>query len=336
MYTNQTAGVISPGAASIVKDGAGNDWIAYRQKLNSATGWSRVETVNRINLDSSGQVSVIPTRNTYVTKPVPLGSTSLPAGPTFTKVENTSSRIHYSGTWTVDSNASDSGGSVSFSGVSGDSAELQFYGTAARVAVRTGINSGIADVKLDGVVVVNNVDTYSTPALYKQIIYEIEGLTEGTHTVSFQPNGTKNALSGMTSARLDYFEYVGPNAVDSSSGSLTYSGSGWGVFNLASDYGGSVKSSQVTGDFMQITLTGTNVKLFARKGPAAGKVDVYLDGVLVKNDFDLYSSSTVSQVLVYDSGTISSGSHTVKYVVTGLKNSSSTGYGNNFDFLVYK
>jgi hypothetical protein len=41
-------------------------------------------------------------------------------------------------------------------------------------------------------------------------------------------------------------------------------------------------------------------------------------------------------VLVYDSGTISSGSHTVKYVVTGLKNSSSTGYGNNFDFLVYK
>ncbi|MCC2686204.1 MAG: hypothetical protein K0R75_3103, partial [Paenibacillaceae bacterium] len=333
MYSWQTAGVIAPGATSVVLDGDGNRWMVYRQKVDDGTNWNRVVTVNRLVIDTSGNVDILPTRNTYVHKPVPLFG-SLPEDELQTRIENDDNRVSYTGTWTLDSSASDSGGSSKFAKNAGDKASLTFYGDSIRVGIRTGINSGKVDIRLDGTVVANNVDTYSDPTQYQQLIYENDGLTLGNHTISFEATGSKNALAGATSVRLDYFEYHGQTIADNESSLVTYHGSDFHTWNNAGDYDGSITSSQTAGDYVQYTFDGTHVKIYARKAPAAGKVDVYLDGVLVLDNYDLYRSSIQNQVLVYDSGTISAGNHTVKYQTTGQKNSASSGYGNNFDYLV--
>jgi hypothetical protein len=206
MQSWQTAGVIAPGATSVVRDGAGDRWMVYRQKVDSANGWTRVVCANKLEITDTGDVSITPTRNTYVRKPVPLTGL-LPADDPMTRVENTDSSISYTGTWTLDSNSNDSGGSSKFAKNAGNKAEFTFYGDSIRVGIRTGINSGKADIRLDGTLVVDNVDTYSSASQYQQIIYENDSLTLGTHTISFEATGTRNSLSGANSVRLDYFEY---------------------------------------------------------------------------------------------------------------------------------
>jgi hypothetical protein len=99
----------------------------------------------------------------------------LPADELQTRIENDNSRVSYTGTWTLDTSASDSGGSSKFAKNSGDKASLTFYGDSVRVGIRTGINSGKVNIRLDGTIV--NMDTYSDPAQYQQVIYENDGLT---------------------------------------------------------------------------------------------------------------------------------------------------------------
>jgi beta-xylosidase len=209
MYTWQTAGVIGAGATSIVVDGDNNRWMVYRQKVDTGENWARVVCVNRVEITMSGDVNIVPTRNTYARKPVPLTG-PLPADEAQTRIENTSSRINYTGSWTLDTNGSDSGGSSRFSGHVGDKASLAFYGDSIRVGIRTGINSGKVNIRLDGMIVASNVDTYSDPTQYQQLIYENDSLALGNHTISIEPTGTKNVNSGADSVRLDYFEYHTP------------------------------------------------------------------------------------------------------------------------------
>jgi hypothetical protein len=85
-----------------------------------------------------------------------------------------------------------------------------FYGDSIRVGIRTGINSGKVNIRLDGTIVASNVDTYSDPTQYQQLIYENDSLALGNHTISIEPTGTKNVNSGADSVRLDYFEYHTP------------------------------------------------------------------------------------------------------------------------------
>lgn len=55
--------------------------------------------------------------------------------------------------------------------------------------------------------------------------------------------------------------------------------------------------------------------------------DVYVDNITTPvATIDLYSSSNIYQALYYDTGTLSSGSHTVKIAVKGQKNPSSLDY----------
>jgi hypothetical protein len=66
-----------------------------------------------------------------------------------------------------------------------------------------------------------------------------------------------------------------------------------------------------------------------------GLVDVYLDGVLVLNDFDLYSNANISKVLIYSNNSLANTVHTLRIENTGLKNPSSSGNYVNIDYLVH-
>jgi hypothetical protein len=117
--------------------------------------------------------------------------------------------------------------------------------------------------------------------------------------------------------------YAAPITVDDTSGSITYSGT-WTTWTASGDYGGSDKYCNTVGAYTQFTFTGTSIKWISPKADNYGKADVYIDGVLDQSGIDCYSASKVYQQVVYSKTGLSNASHTIKVVVTGTKNPSSS------------
>jgi len=109
----------------------------------------------------------------------------------------------------------------------------------------------------------------------------------------------------------------------------------WPVSNNTLDTLGSVTWNNQTGSFAEFHFIGNRISYYARKGPQMGLVDVYLDGVLVLNDFDLYSNTNTSKALVYSNNNLANTVHTLRIENTGLKNPSSSGNYVNIDYLVH-
>jgi hypothetical protein len=62
--------------------------------------------------------------------------------------------------------------------------ECQFRGSSIRVIGLKAANCGYANIFLDGVQVVTNLDTYSSNTIYNATFFEKSGLTNGDHTVT--------------------------------------------------------------------------------------------------------------------------------------------------------
>lgn len=85
---------------------------------------------------------------------------------------------------------------IAISSTKGAKATLTFYGTGIRWIGQKDVNFGIGEVWLDGVKVAT-VDTYGrgADATFNKLHYENTNLTEGVHTISIVPTGTKNLSS---------------------------------------------------------------------------------------------------------------------------------------------
>ncbi len=124
-----------------------------------------------------------------------------------TLLQETSSRIAYSGTWSALSSRSDNGGASAYLNSAG-SASLTFDGTEVTWISRTSATSGIADVILDGVKVAT-VDRYSASNAFQVPVFTSGQLTPGTHTLTIVRTGGKNPSSGGTNLLVDGLEFVG-------------------------------------------------------------------------------------------------------------------------------
>lgn len=112
-----------------------------------------------------------------------------------------------------------------------------------------------------------------------------------------------------------------PVKIDDRDPAINYTGS-WSNYNDGGDYNGTEKYNNKAGDSAEFTFTGTSIKLISMKQRNMGKIDVYLDGVLDQADIDCYAPSTIKQQVMYSKDGLSSGSHTIKVVIKGTKNSS--------------
>lgn len=122
---------------------------------------------------------------------------------------------------------------------------------------------------------------------------------------------------------------------DSYKGAIYYSET-WPVSINALDTLGSVTWNNATNSFAEFHFMGNYIAYYARKGTQMGKVDVYLDDVLVLDDFDLYANTTINKFLVYSNSTLSNTVHTLRIVNTGLSNASATQNYINIDYLVHR
>lgn len=110
----------------------------------------------------------------------------------------------------------------------------------------------------------------------------------------------------------------------------------WTTSSNASDSLGTVNWSNKTGAFAEFHFVGNHISYYARRGSQMGIVDVYLDDVLVLDDFDLYSGPVQTKSLIYTNNNLQNTTHTLRIENTGLRNVNATNNYVNIDFLMHR
>ncbi len=105
-----------------------------------------------------------------------------PAGPVVSGalVQQTSTAIHYTGTWATASSPLFSGGSVRQSSTAGSSASYTFTGRGIALVSTLAMTRGTVRVYLDGKYV-TRVDMLDSPTVYQGIAWQTIWSTSGTH-----------------------------------------------------------------------------------------------------------------------------------------------------------
>jgi serine protease len=104
----------------------------------------------------------------------------------------------------------------------------------------------------------------------------------------------------------------------------------WSTHSLSSNYGGSVRRATAAGAGQSLTSTMQDVAIVSTRGPDRGKAQVLVDGVHTAT-VDLYRATTQYRRVVWSMSFDAAATHSVEFVVTGNKNSLSTGRGVDLD-----
>lgn len=113
-------------------------------------------------------------------------------------VDDRSTAVRWSGTWTSYPAGSASGGSARYSTRAGASATHAFTGSGVALVMPKGPTRGHARVFLDGVLA-GTINLYRASGVSRQIVFSRTWATEGTHSVTVQVVGT----SGRPRVDLD-------------------------------------------------------------------------------------------------------------------------------------
>ncbi len=156
-------------------------------------------------------------------------------------------------------------------------------------------------------------------------------LEAGTNTfeIRLQDNDSGEIVKTYT-IRVDKFARI-----DERDSAIIRSEATWKLSDGTPDYSGTLTACDVAGSYMEFTRYCSRIILGDRKGPGAGIIDIYLDGILVRDDFDLYNTSVIYQQVIYDSGNLEPGEHTIKIVNTGTKRAVATGAMGQLDYIDY-
>ncbi len=106
----------------------------------------------------------------------------------------------------------------------------------------------------------------------------------------------------------------------------------WALQTTGESAGGVELYSSTTNAWAQLGYVGWGVQIWAPKGPDRGIAYVYLDGAL-QASVDQYAASPANSSDLLQIQNVSLGIHILQVLVTGTKNSSSSGYKVVFDAL---
>jgi len=143
-----------------------------------------------------------PTPTPSTPAPTPAPPASVPTGAAL--FEEVSPVITYTGSWSANQQAGHSGGGARLAMDAGSAATFNFSGTTASWVGYRDEWSGIATIRVDGVVK-GTVDSYSTPQQAQAVLYTVSGLANGRHTLTVEATGTRNAASAGSWIWVDAF-----------------------------------------------------------------------------------------------------------------------------------
>ena len=124
-----------------------------------------------------------------------------------------------------------------------------------------------------------------------------------------------------------------PGTFQEDNSALIYSGP-WNLRQSSNYDNGALKMSTANSS-VEFKFNGTSFTWYGTKAASRGIAKVYIDGSLV-DTVDTYSASTSFKTPIYKSNTLTSGTHTVKIVVTGTKNIKASSTQVDFDKIVLK
>lgn len=284
------------------------------------------------------------------------------AGPAH--IEEHSDAVAWTGKWSKNALAANSGGSARLAMDAGSEVRLDFSGTAVKWIGYRDEWSGLADVLIDDVFQAT-IDTYSKPARAQAVLFSIQGLPEGRHTLVIRPKGTHQEASGGSWVWVDAFVVGIPNGTEGRSRASGRSGSfiagegptprswlnpgqsnrikrgarlsrvaesdpsaqwtgAWSTNTLPAHSGRSARLSMDSSARVDFAFTGTGVTWIGYGDEWSGVADVLVDGEL-QATVDTYSPNPRAQVQLYGIGGLAEGSHTLTIKPTGRRQKESGG-----------
>ena len=237
-----------------------------------------------------------------------------PPPPGATRYEQTNGNIVKTGTWENFAKSAASGGSYGRSSTSGASATIYFNGTQLDWMAMKGTTTGIADVYLDGTKVAT-INLAASSASYAVRVWSSGTLVAGDHYVKIVRSSSSASGKYVT---LDAVDIVGTISApppplkryEQTDTHIVKVGT-WENFAKTAASGGSYGRSSTNGASATIYFNGTRLDWIAMKGTTTGAGDVYVDGTKVAT-INLAASSASYQVMVWSTGTLVAGNHTVR------------------------
>jgi hypothetical protein len=173
------------------------------------------------------------------------------------------------------------------------------------------------------------LDLGSIPTVYRAKVYELD-VPDGVHTVLIECTGNKNPNATGANISVDAFDIAGTllqapviNRYEQGDARLAYTGR-WTVSSTASASGGSFRFANSPGASVTIPFSGTSLSWLVKMSPVYGVAEVTVDGTAVST-VDLYDAITRYRQIVWDTGKLADGLHTVKIEWTGDSNGAATG-----------
>ena len=121
------------------------------------------------------------------------------------RVEQNNAAMTYVGHWYANNNPMLSGGSAALAVDAGSRASLTFTGSGVSWIAYQDQWSGVARVYIDGDLK-TTIDEYASPARIGVAAYTISGLGAGTHTITIEATGSRNASSQGAWVWVDAFD----------------------------------------------------------------------------------------------------------------------------------
>jgi SpoIID/LytB domain protein len=249
----------------------------------------------------------------YVNAPTP----QLPGS---TRYEQNVEMLRYSGSWSSWANPGLSGGSYSHTQTG--AAAFRFFGTRFAWVTARSAGSGMGRVTIERVstsgvretVTTSPVDLYSPAVAYQQRVFDSGALTPAYYEVRIE--GTGSGAVG-----IDAIDVLGamvlPGAFihEQHSHLIGYAGP-WTTWSDGRLSAGSYAWSDDPAAEAAFSFSGTRFRWVTATGPSMGTARVYVDGKLHKT-VSLKSASTQFQRVVLDTGTIPTGTRTVRIEPVG-------------------
>jgi N-acetylmuramoyl-L-alanine amidase len=275
---------------------------------------------------------VYPTPTASIT-PIPSVTPTSTKG---TRYEQTNTNIVKTGTWSTFAKTAASGASYGRSNTANASATISFSGTRLDIVAMKGTTTGIMDVYLDGNLK-STLVTGATTASYQVALWSTDTVEQGTHTVKIVRNSASVSTEFLTLDAVDIWGTIiaaaspTPTPTPSPSTSVTtptryeqtnsnvVKAGTWATFTKSDASGGSYGRSASAGSSATVSFTGTRLDIISMKGTTTGIMDVYLDGNLMTT-IDTASTTAVYKLVLWSTGEIAQGTHTVKIA----RNSAST------------
>lgn len=157
---------------------------------------------------------------------------------------------------------------------------------------------------------------------------DTDGLTEGTYSL-YAIDAEGNVSAGIKLLLLAEADFAA--VVDDTDPTVSESGT-WTELVGDSYFLGTMRRANENGAYADIPFYGKQARLYATTASNYGKAELYVDGVL-RSTIDLYSPTTQTQQLVFDTGLLPEGNHTVRVKVIRQRNELSQGFYVTYDVL---